>query len=49
MLEKVKTQDDIWKIKVFKRCEIKMGYEFIRKENLLRIDIQMKPLQKECI
>ena len=47
--EKVKAQDDIWKVKVFKHFQIKMGYEHIRKENLLKIDHMLKPLHKEAL
>lgn len=49
MLGKIKAQEDIWRIKVFKRYEIKMGYEHIRKENLLRIDFLLKQLHKEAM
>ena len=49
MLKKVKEQEDIWALKVYKRWEIKMGYEYIRKENLIAIDLKMKPLQKKAM
>lgn len=45
----MKEQEDIWKLKVFKRFKIKMGYEHIRKENLLQIDHMLKPLYNEAL
>ena len=42
-------QDMIWKIKIFKLYEIRVGYQHIRNVNLLRIDTIMKPLQKEAL
>jgi len=49
MYNKMKDQDDIWKAKVYKSFHIKMGFEHIRKENLLRIDHLLRPLHKEAL
>lgn len=49
MNKNVKAQDDIWRLKVFKQFEIKMGYEHIRKENFFKIDHLLSPLHKEAL
>jgi hypothetical protein len=49
MMQRVKSQSDIWRIKVYKRFNVKMGYEYVRKENLMRIDANLKPLHKEAM
>lgn len=42
-------QSDIWKIKIFKRYEVRTGYNYIRNENLIRIDLEMQKLQSDAL
>jgi hypothetical protein len=47
--ERMMAQDMVWKVKIFKLYEVRVGYQHIRNVNLLRIDTIMKPLQKEAL
>lgn len=49
MLKKVIEQEDIWRIKVIKRYEIRAGYRYIKNENLLRMDTEMQEIQKDSL
>jgi hypothetical protein len=49
MLKKVIEQEDIWRIKVIKRYEIRAGYLYIKNENLLRMDTEMQEIQKDAL
>lgn len=42
-------QDMVWKVKILKMYEVRVGYQHIRNVNLLRIDTEMKPLQKDAL
>ena len=49
MIKHMSLQEDIWKLKMFKSYDIRVGYQHIRNVNLLRIDTEMKALHKDAL